>query len=916
MPLLVAALVALLACTVVAPAGAAELALDHSRDAMSLAGQWERLLEHGDQNVWNPKVADGLGPWKPVDVPSSNLMPAEKGQEPADARELTKRTKCVWIRRTFDLGEARASRDAVLKWGGIRFGASAWINGHAIGHHVPVGPHTILLPRGTLKAGKNEIVLRIPGWAGVPRSQSGYPLTPTGGATQGWGAKGPAVYQDIWLEFYDRVYLKRVLAMPDVAAQSVTFRITLDSVADLPKAIELTAEVREVGSRRVMATETLRVSPGDTEQPSARITCQLDNPKLWTPQTPHLYEARVRATAGGTPCDDVRFQFGMRQITIDDGRFRLNGKPLWLRGSNLVNEWLWGNKFNDNIKQYIVDEARAMNLNVFRTHTQPPPTRWLNVADQHGTMIMAEMPLLYNHADFKYTPEELEVLHKNALLDAEGWITKLWNHPSVILWVLSNESRLDNAWESGPYYRHAKALDPTRPCMRTGEGQVGTPDVVDVHTCFNVVRGAEGQLILDMTQRMARKDPTRPLTNTEYMNWMWDPSGRWLGRAKHPDMPLAYAECATEHTEAMRRLQFDCLLPYMYAGWTRLSGKMNWRDDYPTPMAAALHSAMAPVLASLDMFDRNYVAGETIEKPLVLINETHHNVSATLDLYVTPRNPVFVPDANALNAAIWHESRKVTFDADSIRTIKVRIPVPKAEGTYYLAAVIRREGDSPVVSQRTLRAVNPDKHIASLKGRRVVVFGADQTTLAFLKRHQCTVIDGLARGRVEGDVALIGDVAKLTTAERQEATGPLRTFAEAGGRIVVLDQTSWPWKELADCRIGLPEFKHRNPVICSRAHAEEGVTHAMLRDIPKDWLWRWNGLPGEIVDEVILDSPARQEGRKILWASRPIYTSALSLPIGKGEILLSQLRIRRRLNPNSKAYDPVAERILINLLRP
>jgi glycosyl hydrolase family 2 len=895
---------------------AENLMLDHQRDAVSLAGQWERLLEHGEVEVWKANVAATLGPWTPVDVPGSNLMRPEAGQEPTAARELAKATKYVWIRRTFDVGEARASRDAVLKWGGIRFGASAWINGQLLGNHVPICPHTILLPRGTLKAGKNEIALRIPGWAGVPKSKSGYPLTPTGGATQSWGGKGPAVFQDIWLEFYDRVYLKRVLAMPDVAAKSVTFRIAMDSIAAMPKAVELVVEIREAGGKDVLATETIRVSPGGDKPPETRITCKLSNPKLWTPETPHLYEARLRAGIDGKPCDDVRFHFGMRQITIADGRFRLNSKPLWLRGSNLVNEWLWGDKFNDNVKQYIVDEARAMNLNVFRTHTQPPPTMWLDVADRHGMMIMAEMPLLYNHGDFKYTPDELEVLHKNAMLDAEGWITKLWNHPSVIMWVLVNESRRDRDWESGPYYRHAKAIDPTRPCMRTGDKVVGTPDMVDVHTCFNVVRDAEGQLHLDMAKLMAKKDPKRPLTNTEYMNHMWDPSNRWLGREKHPDMPLAYAGCAAEHTEAMRRLQFDCLLPYMYAGWTRLRGKNIWRDDYPTPMAAALHSTMAPVLASLDMFDRNHVAGATVDVPLVLINETRDKVPATLDLIITPRDPLFVPDTEALAAAVWHESRELTFEANSIRTITAGIPVPKTEGTYYLAAVIRRKGDTPVVSQRTLRAVNPHKHAASIKGRRVVVLGADTSIAAFLKRHQCTVVEGLTDGRVAGDVVLICDATKLTAAERQKVTGPLRAFAEAGGRIVVLDQTSWPWKELADCRIGLSEFKWRNPVICSRAHAEEGAEHAMLRDIPKDWLWRWNGLPGEIVNEVILDSPAMKEGRKILWASRPTYTAALSVPIGKGEILLSQLHIRRRLNPNGKAYDPVAERVLINLLRP
>ncbi|MBN2584150.1 MAG: hypothetical protein JXL80_13890, partial [Planctomycetes bacterium] len=290
--------------------------------------------------------------------------------------------------------------------------------------------------------------------------------------------------------------------------------------------------------------------------------------------------------------------------------------------------------------------------------------------------------------------------------------------------------------------------------------------------------------------------------------------------------------------------------------------------------------------------------------------------SGKLDLYITPRHPLYVPDAAALAAAVWHESQDEVFAADSMRRITVKVPVPEQERSYYLAAVVTHKGDKPVVSQRVFRAVNPSKRAAALKGRRVVVFGADETVSAFLTRHGCTVDQGLTDGRVEGDVVLIVDATKLSNAERQAATGSLRAFAESGGRIVVLDQTKWDWKELADCVIGLPEFEWINPVTCSRAHAHEGVEHAMLRDIPKDWLWRWNGLPGEIVNEVLMEGPALEQGRKLLWASKPDYTAALAVPVGKGEIVFSQLHIRRRINPSGEAYDPVAERVLVNLLGP
>jgi len=905
--------VAIVVCFVATATPAADLAVDQQRDAMSLAGTWDMLLEHGDREVWKPEVASGLGPWQPVSVPGGGLLSQEGDR--TSIRELHGKARHVWVRHEFQLDAGRASRDAVLRWGGIRFGAAAWINGRAVTEHAPVGPHTASIPRGTLRAGRNEIILRITAWGGVARSASGYPLTPTGAATTGWGSRNPGVYQPIWLEFYDDVYARWVLAVPDVSGKSVTFRLWLDAATGAaPGTAEFEATVRECGSGAPAAVKARRsadVSPGSPVE----ITCPIEQVKAWTPETPQLYEAELKVAVSGKPCDAVRFRFGMRNITTAEGRFRLNGKPLWLRGSNLVNEWLWGETYNRNVKQYIVDEARSMSLNCFRTHTQPPPAAWLDVADEHGTMILAEMPLLYNNRDFRYTPEELEVLHGNALLDATGWVTRMWNHPSVVIWVLSNESLHDNEWESGPLYEHVKSLDPTRLCMRSGDWKVGTPDILDIHTCWNVHSYAEGFLIEHATKVAAGKDPRRPLTNTEYMNLFSGESVRWLGRDKHPDFPLLFAEFGAEHTEAMRRLQFDCILPYMYAPWTRLRGRGLWREDYPTPMAAALQSTMAPVFASLELFDRNHVAGGSIETRLTFINETHDDVQATLSLCVTPSDPLLIPDSQALEAAVWRQETTLRLPADSVGRRSISVPVPATEGTYYLAAVLSRDGAKPVVSQRTVRAIDVSA-TASPAGRRVVLLGGDDEATQWLVAHKCRVVPGPVEGEVKGDVVLVWDAGKLPANERR-AAAELRRFAETGGRIAVVDQKAWPWQDLAKCEIRRADGNTwKDKIVTSRAFAFEGVDHPMLANIRPEYLWRWNGLPGTILDGIVVPAPGLKPVRKLLWGGKPENTAALRLPLGKGEIVFCQLKVRGRVGRASPAYDPVAERVLSNLLGP
>jgi len=880
---------------------------EFERNSVSLNGEWERLLEHADEEVWKPEVAATLGPWEPFSVPGKVIPDVPKREHNS--------VRFVWARRAFRVDSKDAARGAVLKWNGIRFGATAWINGREVARHSPIGPHTVMIPSGLIRPGENHIVLRIPGWSGLPKGKAGFPLIPTGSAPTSWGNKSTGIYDDIWVEFYESAYMSQILALPDIDARTVTFRILFDGAPALTASIDLSARVYSQEGKEVLGESATHVS-GDSG--IAEIVVPLEDVKPWTPQTPYLYLAELRASSKGRLCDQVRFNFGMRQIEVVDGHYRLNGKPLWFRGSNLVSEWNWEDTFNDEIKRYIVDEARNMNLNSFRTHTLPPPASWLNVADEHGTMILAEFPVLYNYIDPKFTPEERDTFRRNVLLDATGWVTKLWNHPSVVMWVLSNETGdpAEAKWEAGPYWEHVKSLDPTRPTMRTalprGGALIGTKENLDIHTCGNYMRPPEGWAISTFAKRAAEKDPRRTLTNSEYMNgWAWKSAAVWLGRNNHPYAQLSYAEFAMEHTEAMRRYNFDGILPYMYAGWPRFRGN-NWRPDYPTPMAAALHSSMAPVLASLDLFNRNFVAGEQIDTRVALINERLKDVKASLDFYVTPRDPLFVPDPPALEAAVSKQSFDLALKASSIDEMTIRWRVPEEEGVYYLAAVVREEGEKPVVSQRVARAIKVDRPQTISKTNGVVLLGGDDTAQNWLRQEQIPHVTSILDEGLDGKVVLIWDVGKVSEADRSAAPAIL-AHVRNGGRLVIVDQPKWTWKELVNFEIR--QSFARQVVVSSRVFPYDGVSHSVLANIDPEFLKRWNGLPGTISDAAI-EGNVVERGEKLLWAwagkdKRPV---ALSLSESRGEILICLLHLKSHVTKGTENYDPVADRILTNLV--
>jgi hypothetical protein len=524
------------------------------------------------------------------------------------------------------------------------------------------------------------------------------------------------------------------------------------------------------------------------------------------------------------------------------------------------------------------------------------------VADRHGMMFLAEFPVLYNYADFKFTPAEYEIFHANALLDAQGWVPKMWNHPSVVVWVISNETRTDHAWEMGPYRDAVRALDPTRPVLRSGED---TAETDDMHICNNLER-AEGQWVALMIERGRKRDPARTLSNTEYMNYLSPRqaiSTRLIGSFDDPAEKLVFAEFAMEHTEVMRRLSYDLLLPYMYAGWTGLRSGASWRPGFPTPMAAALHSSMSPVLASLDLHDRNFTAGRGMTTPIVLINETPRDVRTVLDVYITPRHPLFVPDQAALDAALWRHSIDAAFPAGRLHSIDLKWKVPETEGSYFLAVVTRIPGGRPVVSQRVVRSVAPAP--AAPENNRVLALGGPEHLLQWLRSRRIPYTTTLPGGPIDAGVVVVGPERDVSPADRSRAAALLE-YVHGGGRMVILAQDEWTWKDLLDFSL--------TGVRASRAFPYPGAVHPLLTGIDPEFLKRWNGLPGPIAERAI-QGPILERARKLLWVEKPEYPSVIALPHGQGEIVLCLLDFRGRLNETESAYDPVADRMMRNLLR-
>ena len=872
-----------------------------------LNGTWEVAVGSGDEPLGTVSGQSGLD-W------NTTTLPGQIMQWP---REASTNIKFVWAKRRFQVSDAQAASLAVLRWNRIMLGATAFINGRKVGENEPAGPYQVVLPPDVLRPGENEIILRITGPAGVRRAKNGNNLVPAGFAS-GRGGFVPELTDDIWIDFSDRVYVKWALAMPDLGASKVRIRVTPTGLARVD-GLTVSAEVRPWPEGEVVGrgTTQARLVPDPDRLRGEHFFVEVPMPgfKPWTPEDRNLYTAHLTVAKEGRTLDELSFRFGMREIKVADGNYKLNGKNLWLRGNNLVSEWNWA-PVKGHEMDYLVTEAREMSANCFRTHTQPPPKPWADICDEYGTLILAEFSCLYNWSNYQFTPEEYAIWHQNTITDAAGWMTRLWNHPAVIMWVLSNESPVDGEWETGPYQDFVLALDPTRPTMRTATAApTGTRDNYDVHKCHNIERTDEGHLQMEVMDWFDLAEG-RTLTNTEYMNYFKRPITQWTGTDDGEADGIAVAQIGMEHTEAMRRARLDGILPYMYAGWTRTRrGGQVWKANFASPLSAVWHSSLSLVLASLDLFDPNYLPGQKVTTDLWLINETWHDTRIHVDLLLTKENPEFIPEAKCFLAPVAKWSFNFEMKADTVRKTPVMWQLPAEPGNYWLTARTTGVEGRPVLSQRFVRAIPRAELSDRAKQKRFVVLGSDARV------RECLVplglsVSGLRDRLVPGqDVVIVWNASALT-AEEKAAAPALCDFAAAGGRVMVLATRTWDWPEL--CQVTIEEVTdwwEDDLLPFSRVFAYEGVEHPMLAGIDREWLMRWNGLPGTVAVSEFY-GPALEGAEKLLWGRKPELTVAAEVPAaaGDGKVLFCQLDLQEHMCPSSERYDPVAERVLFNLL--
>jgi hypothetical protein len=155
--------------------------------------------------------------------------------------------------------------------------------------------------------------------------------------------------------------------------------------------------------------------------------------KLWSPESPYLYQLLIRLMQDNDVLDEVSSYAGLRDIALRSGSCHLNGSPIYLR--MVLDQGYWPQSYiappSDDALRADVEWVKKLGFNGVRKHQKIEDPRWLYWCDRMGLLVWEEMP---NSREWSSQAEE------RLAAEWERAVARDSNHPSIIAWVPVNES--------------------------------------------------------------------------------------------------------------------------------------------------------------------------------------------------------------------------------------------------------------------------------------------------------------------------------------------------------------------------------------------------------------------------------------------------------------------------------------------
>lgn len=372
-----------------------------------------------------------------------------------------------------------------------------------------------------------------------------------------WYTAQSGIWQTVWMEVVPATHVEdlRIVADPDHGELLLT--------AWLEGHARLTVDVLD-DARTVVAHGASEPAKGVGV---VTVSVRMPDAHRWSPDDPYLY--RLRITYGS---DRVMSYCAFRTVSVElceDGASRLclNHEPLFCRGLLDQGYWPDGLMTAPSEAAMVADLqlVKDLGFNMVRKHIKVEPERWYWLCDRLGILVWQDMPSGgANPAD--WPARNIPTLFKgswHAQPDDDGpswkrlgagdeayrdmWtqnmcntVSRLSNHPCIMLWVLFNESW--GQFDSSLATQRCWELDPTRPVLSaSGWYDQGTGDVHGVHNYFRGMHMFDDPFAGKKDRRRVHRGRAQVISEFGGLVWHED---------EHSSLPHSYGYAEFESKEA------------------------------------------------------------------------------------------------------------------------------------------------------------------------------------------------------------------------------------------------------------------------------------------------------------------------------------------------------------------------------
>ena len=393
--------------------------------------QLERDAWTNLNGLWDYAITDGNAP-QPTAWDGKILVPFAPEAALSGVGKFVSPSQKLWYHRTFAAPDLAGGKRLILHFGAIDFASTVMVNGKTVGTHKggsePLEYDVTDALGGT---GEQTVVVGVTD----PTDQGAQPrgkqvMNPNGI----WYTPVTGIWQTAWMEAVPAAHVASMKMVPDVDAGALT--VIVNATGDSAGDVTLTAT--DGGTQIATAT-------GVAGQP---ISLKVPNAKLWSPDSPHLYDLQVKMGA-----DTVKSYFGMRKIAVKKDsrgvdRLTLNGEAVFMYGPLDQGWWPAGllTPPSDEAIKFDISMMRKMGFNMARKHIKVEPARWYYWCDRMGLMVWQDMPS--GMAEGRSQGVGNGGPDATSFTDAERgqfkaelkqMIDTLDDHPSIVAWVPFNE---------------------------------------------------------------------------------------------------------------------------------------------------------------------------------------------------------------------------------------------------------------------------------------------------------------------------------------------------------------------------------------------------------------------------------------------------------------------------------------------